>query len=71
MFHSWHIDSQGWEPGIQEGAAVWDEEWDKFEDEGLPYTFFFGWIVFGLWSLLSGHFTDVLKPIYLYIYLFF
>ncbi|KAK7815432.1 eh domain-containing protein 2 [Quercus suber] len=25
----------GWEPGIQEGAAVWDEEWDKFEDEGF------------------------------------
>ncbi|KAF4370495.1 hypothetical protein G4B88_005216 [Cannabis sativa] len=28
MLHSW-------EPGIQEGAAVWDEEWDKFEDEGF------------------------------------
>lgn len=27
---------QGWQPGIQEGAAVWDEEWDKFEDEGMP-----------------------------------
>ncbi|XP_021666064.2 uncharacterized protein LOC110654402 isoform X2 [Hevea brasiliensis] len=25
----------GWQPGIQEGAAVWDEEWDKFEDEGF------------------------------------
>ncbi|XP_041021373.1 epidermal growth factor receptor substrate 15-like 1 isoform X1 [Juglans microcarpa x Juglans regia] len=25
----------GWEPGIQEGAALWDEEWDKFEDEGF------------------------------------
>ncbi|WZZ10860.1 hypothetical protein YC2023_096781 [Brassica napus] len=23
----------GWQPGIQEGAALWDEEWDKFEDE--------------------------------------
>lgn len=27
----------GWQPGIQEGAADWDEDWDKFEDEG--YTF--------------------------------
>ncbi|KAG2698105.1 hypothetical protein I3760_07G134900 [Carya illinoinensis] len=25
----------GWEPGIQEGAALWDEEWDKFEDESF------------------------------------
>ncbi|KAF5740962.1 epidermal growth factor receptor substrate 15-like 1 isoform X1 [Tripterygium wilfordii] len=25
----------GWQPGIQENAAVWDEEWDKFEDEGF------------------------------------
>ncbi|XP_059460128.1 actin cytoskeleton-regulatory complex protein pan1-like isoform X1 [Corylus avellana] len=25
----------GWEPGIQEGASLWDEEWDKFEDEGF------------------------------------
>nr|XP_028960182.1 actin cytoskeleton-regulatory complex protein pan1 isoform X1 [Malus domestica] len=25
----------GWQPGIQEGAAVWDEDWDKFEDEGF------------------------------------
>lgn len=25
----------GWEPGIQEGATLWDEEWDKFEDEGF------------------------------------
>ncbi|XP_044474870.1 epidermal growth factor receptor substrate 15 isoform X2 [Mangifera indica] len=25
----------GWQPGIQDGAAVWDEEWDKFEDEGF------------------------------------
>ncbi|CAN6587163.1 unnamed protein product [Malus baccata var. baccata] len=22
--------------GIQEGAADWDEDWDKFEDEGMP-----------------------------------
>ncbi|XP_074286751.1 uncharacterized protein LOC141611971 [Silene latifolia] len=28
---------KGWQPGIQEGAAVWDEEWDKFEDEGLQF----------------------------------
>ncbi|XP_030478678.1 uncharacterized protein LOC115695742 isoform X2 [Cannabis sativa] len=26
---------KGWEPGIQEGAAVWDEEWNKFQDEGF------------------------------------
>ncbi|CAH8342251.1 unnamed protein product [Eruca vesicaria subsp. sativa] len=25
----------GWQPGIQEGAALWDEEWDKFEDDGF------------------------------------
>ncbi|KAL6180834.1 hypothetical protein ACLB2K_047493 [Fragaria x ananassa] len=25
----------GWQPGIQDGAAVWDEEWDKFDDEGF------------------------------------
>lgn len=25
----------GWQPGIQDGAAVWDEDWDKFEDEGF------------------------------------
>nr|XP_034905367.1 uncharacterized protein LOC118041981 [Populus alba] len=24
-----------WQPGIQEGAATWDEDWDKFEDEGF------------------------------------
>ncbi|XP_010266212.1 PREDICTED: actin cytoskeleton-regulatory complex protein PAN1 [Nelumbo nucifera] len=27
----------GWQPGIQEGAAVWDEDWDKFEDEGFTF----------------------------------
>lgn len=26
---------EGWQPGIQEVAADWDEEWDKFEDEGM------------------------------------
>ncbi|VAI24655.1 unnamed protein product [Triticum turgidum subsp. durum] len=25
----------GWEPGQQEGAVEWDEDWDKFEDEGF------------------------------------
>lgn len=40
--HGLHVKSsaiielpKGWAPGIQEGAAVWDEEWDKFEDEGF------------------------------------
>nr|POF10870.1 isoform 2 of eh domain-containing protein 2 [Quercus suber] len=32
---AWSCFQEGWEPGIQEGAAVWDEEWDKFEDEGF------------------------------------
>lgn len=27
----------GWQPGIQEGAADWDENWDKFEDEGFTF----------------------------------
>lgn len=27
--------SEGWRPGIPEIAAIWDEDWDKFEDEGL------------------------------------
>ncbi|KAG7022768.1 hypothetical protein SDJN02_16504 [Cucurbita argyrosperma subsp. argyrosperma] len=25
----------GWQPGIQVGAADWDEDWDKFEEEGF------------------------------------
>lgn len=25
----------GWQPGLQEGAADWDEDWDKFNDEGF------------------------------------
>jgi epidermal growth factor receptor substrate 15 len=25
----------GWQPGIQETAAAWDEEWDRFGDEGM------------------------------------
>ncbi|KAK4275047.1 hypothetical protein QN277_018189 [Acacia crassicarpa] len=25
----------GWQPGIPEVAAEWDEDWDKFEDEGF------------------------------------
>lgn len=24
----------GWQPGIEGTAADWDEDWDKFEDEG-------------------------------------
>jgi len=24
----------GWEHGTQEGTIEWDEDWDKFEDEG-------------------------------------
>lgn len=27
----------GWQAGIQEGAADWDENWDKFEDEGFTF----------------------------------
>ncbi|XP_059643375.1 uncharacterized protein LOC132285223 [Cornus florida] len=27
----------GWQPGIQEGTADWDEDWDKFEDEGFSF----------------------------------
>ncbi|GAA0161713.1 membrane traffic protein [Lithospermum erythrorhizon] len=27
----------GWQPGIPEVAAVWDEDWDKFEDEGFSF----------------------------------
>lgn len=27
----------GWQHGIQEGAADWDEDWDKFEDEGFTF----------------------------------
>ncbi|XP_078446265.1 uncharacterized protein LOC144715215 [Wolffia australiana] len=25
----------GWEPGVKEGAAEWDDDWDKYEDEGF------------------------------------
>ncbi|CAM6115993.1 unnamed protein product [Calypogeia fissa] len=25
----------GWQPGLQEKAAEWDEDWDKFDDEGF------------------------------------
>lgn len=25
----------GWQPGIQECAADWDEDWDKLEEEGI------------------------------------
>ncbi|ONL93296.1 Calcium-binding EF hand family protein [Zea mays] len=27
--------ASGWEPGPQEGLIEWDEDWDKFEDEGF------------------------------------
>ncbi|XP_054787536.1 uncharacterized protein LOC129293548 isoform X1 [Prosopis cineraria] len=27
----------GWQPGIQDGAADWDEHWDKLEDEGFTF----------------------------------
>ncbi|KAK4284920.1 hypothetical protein QN277_001688 [Acacia crassicarpa] len=27
----------GWQPGIQEEAADWDEHWDKLEDEGFTF----------------------------------
>ncbi|CAN1170205.1 hypothetical protein LINPERHAP2_LOCUS28862 [Linum perenne] len=27
----------GWQTGIQGGAADWDEDWDKFEDEGFMF----------------------------------
>lgn len=27
----------GWQPGVQENAAHWDEDWDKFDDEGFVF----------------------------------
>uniref|UniRef100_A0A1D1Y914 Putative calcium-binding protein C800.10c n=1 Tax=Anthurium amnicola TaxID=1678845 RepID=A0A1D1Y914_9ARAE len=40
--HGLHVKSTGlielpfgWQPGVQEGAADWDEDWDKFEDKGF------------------------------------
>ncbi|GER37051.1 calcium-binding EF hand family protein [Striga asiatica] len=27
----------GWQPGIEAAAADWNEDWDKFEDEGFTY----------------------------------
>eukprot|EP00250_Pteridium_aquilinum_P014855 c22237_g2_i1 orf=94-3177(+) len=27
----------GWQPGVQENAAPWDDDWDKFDDEGFAY----------------------------------
>lgn len=41
----------GWQPGIQEGAVDWDEEWDKFEDEG-----------FSIAKELNGGAADVAAP---------
>lgn len=26
---------KGWQAGVQEGAADWVEDWDKFEDDGM------------------------------------
>nr|GEU50408.1 epidermal growth factor receptor substrate 15-like 1 [Tanacetum cinerariifolium] len=28
---------KGWQPGVPEISAVWDEDWDKFEDEGFSF----------------------------------
>ncbi|XP_063947068.1 uncharacterized protein LOC108218629 isoform X4 [Daucus carota subsp. sativus] len=28
---------KGWQPGIPEVSAIWDEEWDKFDDEGFSF----------------------------------
>ncbi|KAK1362218.1 Epidermal growth factor receptor substrate [Heracleum sosnowskyi] len=28
---------KGWQPGIPEVSSVWDEEWDKFDDEGFSF----------------------------------
>ncbi|KAK6924582.1 EF-hand domain [Dillenia turbinata] len=27
----------GWQPGVQEAVADWDEDWDNFEDEGFTF----------------------------------
>ncbi|KAI4367013.1 hypothetical protein MLD38_022800 [Melastoma candidum] len=27
----------GWQPGLQETAADWDDEWDKFQEEGFTF----------------------------------
>ncbi|CAI9755801.1 unnamed protein product [Fraxinus pennsylvanica] len=27
----------GWQPGIPEFVSIWDEDWDKFEDEGFSF----------------------------------
>lgn len=35
LSHTINCIFEGWQPGIQEVAADWDEEWDKFEDEGM------------------------------------
>ena len=34
--------NKGWQPGLQVGAADWDEDWDKFEDEGMLEEFILG-----------------------------
>jgi hypothetical protein len=35
LFDLTQINPLGWQPGIQEGAADWDEYWDKLEDKGI------------------------------------
>lgn len=30
----------GWHPGVPEISSVWDEDWDKFEDEGFSFDVF-------------------------------
>ena len=37
-----NVSNKGWQPGIQVGAADWDEDWDKFEEEGMPEEFILG-----------------------------
>lgn len=39
MFFLSFILGEGWQSGIQATAADWDENWDKFEDEGIPIPF--------------------------------
>ncbi|CAI9786499.1 unnamed protein product [Fraxinus pennsylvanica] len=42
--HDLHIKSTalielppGWQPGIPEFVSIWDEDWDKFEDQGFSF----------------------------------
>lgn len=38
----------GWQPGIEGTAADLDEDWDKFEDEGIVYKNV-NFILVGVW----------------------